>query len=811
METLAGWADVRWALRSLLKERAFVAVAMTTLAIGIAGTVIIFSIFDSVVLRALPFDDPDSLWVLRARLSGSSTKRIVLMSAAEFPDYKERCRLCGAMGAFEMWPRTMTGSGNPERLLVGRASQSLFTLLGVQAALGRTFVAGEDEAGRDGVAVLGFGFWQRYFGGRRDVVGRSVTLDDRQFVVVGVLPRGFGFPPGVPVSRQPDMWVPLALSGNDVAARGRRFMTSVWMRMRDGVEASEVGDELEAIAGQLHAEHSSVYGSLRATPVLTQLNEEVLGGARAWIVMLAVAMALLLGTACASVASLFMARVHAKRAEMSARVALGATGGRLVRLALAESTVVAAGAGVIGAAMASAGMEIVRRFGPADVGGLETAALDWRAMGFGVCVCGLAALLSGMLPALAMRRQGIAEAMRGGPPSEALGSGRVREAIVAAEAASAVVLVVGAGLLGGSFVRVMSVDPGFDPEGLAAIGTAVPETRYPTAETRNALIRDVLERMARVPGGRVAAATHLPLANDWNVVVVREGGDPADVDVVSTAGVSPGYFETMGIRLLVGREFVERDAPGAVGTVVISRSLARRLWPGREPLGKRIQLGMYDVAKPWYTVVGVVADVHGSGLDRAPTAHMYQALATLNGYPAPTFAMRGGSDGATTLTAIRSALWTVDRDLPAHEEWLMTEIVGDSVRQRRFALVLVTALGVSASALTAVSMFGVVGYQAGRRTREIGLRIALGASEVHIMAMLVVRGLRTAGVGVLVGLVMAFYVWRWFESVLYGVGASNPIVFGGGATVVLVVAGVAGYLAARRASRLSALVAMRGA
>ena len=279
--------------------------------------------------------------------------------------------------------------------------------------------------------------------------------------------------------------------------------------------------------------------------------------------------------------------------------------------------------------------------------------------------------------------------------------------------------------------------------------------------------------------------------------------------MVSTAGVSPGYFETMGIRLLAGRGFTEEDAPGAAGTVVISQSLAVRLWPGGDPLGKRLQLGMYDVDKPWDTVVGVVADVHGSGLDRAPTPLVYQALSRMGGYPAPTFAMRSGYDGGATLTDIRSALWSVDRDLPAHEGRLMTEVVGDSLRRRQFALILVAALGVSALALTAVGLFGVVNYQVGRRTREIGLRVALGAPRVHVAAMFVLQGMRIAGVGVVLGLGMAFYVWSWFESALYGVGSADPVVFAVGATVVLVVAGIAGYVPAKRASRLSALVAMR--
>ena len=364
-------------------------------------------------------------------------------------------------------------------------------------------------------------------------MGRSLLLDERQFVMVGVLPREFRFPPGVPVSRRPDVWVPFALGEEDIAARGRRFGTTVLVRMRDGVGSREVGSELESIAREFQAKHPAVYSSLRATPVLTQLSEEVLGDVRSWIMLLWVAVALLLGTACASVAGLFIARGHARRAELSVRVALGATGGLLMRLRLAESAAVAAGSGAIGVAIASGGMEIVRRFGPSDVGGLEAAALDWRAMGFAVTVSGLAALLSGMIPALAMTRLSVAEGVREGTPTGALGRGRLRAGIVAAEAASAVVLVVGAGLLGNSFVRVMSVDPGFETDGLAAVGTAVPETRYPTAETRNALIRDVLERLRRVPGGRVAAATHLPLTSDWNLVVTREGGDPSEIGLLS--------------------------------------------------------------------------------------------------------------------------------------------------------------------------------------------------------------------------------------------------------------------------------------
>ena len=802
--------DVRFSVRSLLRERAFAMTAVATLAVGIAGAVSIFSIFDTVVLRALPFDQPDRLALLRGRLAGTATERIVPLSAAEFPDYRDRCRSCAGMAAFEIWPRTMTGVGDPQRLQVGRASATLFPLLGVRPALGRTFLPEEDSVGRDGVVVLAFGFWQRYWGAAEDVVGRSLLLDDRQFEVVGVLPRESRFPPGLPLLRQPELWVPFALNEDDVAARGRRFGTGMLVRLRGGFTRGRVSRELEAIASVFHTEHPEVYRTTRTVPVLTPLREEVLGEDRSWVVMLSVSVGLLLVTACANVAGLFIARGAGRRAELGMRVALGATSGRIVRLLFVDSLTLSTTAGVIGTLIARGIVEIIRRFGPTDVAGLDAAILNWRAVLFAASISILTSLLCGVIPAVAIGRSRLASSMKEAGPAMERGHGTLRSFVVVAETGVALVLLVGAGLLVSSFVRLVGVDPGFRVDGVTAIQTAVPDTRYPTPESRNVVSRGILAGLRRIPDGRAAAASHLPLTSDWNVVLTVEGGDRSQLNVVSTAAVSQGYFEAMGIPLLSGRDFNDSDVAGAAGGgLIISQSLARALWPGGAPLGKRAQIGAYDVDRPWDTIVGVVGDVHARGLERAPTPLVYQSLLRLDGWPAPTFAVRTTRAAASILGDMRQAIWTIDRDLPVNETYLMTDIVGEALRRRQFSLFLMAAFGVCALALTAVGLFGVVSYEVACRTQEIGVRISLGARQVDIVRGVVSKGLKIACVGAVLGLVASFPIWRLFASVLYGVGPGNLFVFAGAAALVLAVSLIATYVPARRASRVDAAKALR--
>ena len=421
----------------------------------------------------------------------------------------------------------------------------------------------------------------------------------------------------------------------------------------------------------------------------------------------------------------------------------------------------------------------------------------------------LTSLLCGVIPAVVIERAHLISSLKELGPAVERRRGRVRALVVVAETGAALVLLVGAGLLWSSFARLVRVDPGFRVDGVAAIQTAVPDTRYPTPESRNAVSGGILAGLRRIPGGRAAAASHLPLSSDWNVVLTVEGADPSQVNVVSTAAVSQGYFGTMGIPVLAGREFGDSDVAGAAGTVIISRSLATALWPGGAPLGKRVQIGAYDVDRPWDTIVGVVGDVHATGLERAPTPLVYQPLLRLDGWPSPTFAVRTAREGASILGDMRLAIWSVDRDLPANEAYLMTDIVGESLRRRQFSLLLVAAFGVCALALTAVGLFGVVNYEVACRKREIGLRISLGAQRMDIVRGVVSQGLKIACGGAVLGLATAFSIWRVFGSVLYGVGPGNPLVFAGAAALVVAVSLVAAYGPARRASRVDPATALR--
>jgi predicted permease len=808
---MAGFArDLRLGVRLILTDRGAALWAILTLAVGLGAIASIFSAVDAVLLRPLPYADPARLVLLEQRLPALSTSSLSPVAAAEFGDYRDRARSFSHVAAYEIWPMILTGAGDSELLRVGRVSAALFPLLGVQPILGRSFAAEEDASGRNDVAIVGYDLWQRRFDGRATALGRTVVLEGRPFQVVGVMPRGFRFPhPGMPGARHVELWIPFALTSDDLAGRGRTFGTRVIARLAPGIDLSRASADVEAIAASFQREHPASYARMPVVPVVTRLDRRVVGDVRLLLLMLAGGGSLVLVMACANVSSLMLARLAARRRELAVCLALGASRWRIARQLLSECLALAAVAGAAALATAAGAVSVIRRFGPPDVPRLDEVALDARLLVFALAASAIAAFVSGLAPALSASGADLMRLLRDGGSSSGRGRRPLASSIVVFETAAGVVVLVAVGLLARSFARVLDVDPGFTAEGVAAIRTALPESTYPAPEARNAVSREILARLDRIPGTRAAATSNLPLDAQWNIGFSIEGGDPDRTNLVTTAAVSPGYFATLGIPLRSGRDFTYGDDMEAPGVVTVSESLADRLWPGEDPVGKRVQFGRRRPDQPWLTVVGVAGDVRAAGLDREPRPIVYQALFWLDGLSTPTFIVRGDGEATARLADIRRAIRSVDRELPAHDAVTMTEIVGESLRRRRFSLLLMLALSASALVLSAIGLFGLMSHEVARRTREMGVRMAVGAGPADIARLVLKDGLALAGLGITVGLAAAVPAQRLIAGMLFGVQPHDPVTFAVVAALLLGVLLAAAWGPARRATRVDPVVALR--
>jgi predicted permease len=802
--------DLRFGVRLILTERGAASWAIVTLAVGIGAIASIFSAVDTVLLRPLPYASPDRLVLIEQRLPALSTSSLSPVAAAEFGDYRDRSRSFSHMAAYEIWPMILTGAGDSELLRVGRVSAALFPLLGVQPLLGRSFAPAEDAAGRNGVAIVGYELWQRRFDGSASALGRAVVLEARPFQIVGVMPRGFRFPhPGMPGARYVDLWIPFALTADDLAGRGRTFGTRVIGRLAPGIALPEASADVEAVAASFQRDHPASYMRMPVVPVVTRLDRRVVGDVRPLLLMLAGAGALVLLMACANVSSLMLARIAARRRELTVCLALGASRWRIARQLLSECVALTTVAGAAGFAVAAGAVSVIRRFGPPDLPRLDEVALDARLVLFTLAASALAAFACGLAPACSATRADLMHLLRDGTSSSGRGRRSLASSIVVFETAAGLVVLVAVGLLARSFARVLDVDPGFRAEGVAAVRTALPERTYPAPEARNGVSREILARLDRIPGTRAAATSNLPLEAQWNIGLSIEGGDPDRTSLVTTAAVSPGYFTTLGIPLRSGRDFTHGDDMEAPGVVIVSASLAERLWPGADPLGKRVQFGRRRPDQPWLTVVGVAGDVRAAGLDREPRPIVYQALFWLDGLSTPTFIVRGDGDTSARLADIRRAIWSVDRGLPAHDAVTMTEMVGDSLRRRQFSLLLMLALSASALVLSAIGLFGVMSHDVARRTREVGVRMAVGAGPTDIARLMLKDGLSLAGLGITVGLTAAVPAQRLIAGMLFGVEPHDPMTFTVVAALLLGVLLAAAWGPARRATRVDPAIALR--
>ena len=805
METLL--QDVRYSLRNLLKSPLFTAVALLTLALGVGANTAIFSVVNAVLLRALPYEQPDRLVVVGQREYASAPP-------ANFFDWKRQNHVFENMGAAEAWTPNLTSVDIPEQVVGLHVTSDIFPVLGVKPLLGRAFVPAEDREGGDHELVVSYGFWQRHFSGERNVLGKTVSLNGASYTIIGVMPKGFRFAPFWVTKAE--IWSPLPLNANDRLRNSLR----VFARLRPGVSLQQARAEMATIAANLEVQFP---GSNKDVGVIS-LKERVVGDIRPALLVLLGAVGFVLLIACANVAHMLLARASARQREIAVRAALGASRARIIRQFLTESALLAFSGGVIGILIAVWGLRFLLASAPAELTRFGTIQIDSTVLLFALAVTMLTGFAFGLAPALQSSAMNLVEALKEGARgmSDSGRRGRMRSLLVASEFGLAVVLLAGAGLMIRSFVALESVDPGFNPRHLLTMVVSVAGAKDANAD-RSVFYSQMLERIRALPGVTSASAiNHLPLAGDvWGIPFFIEGRaepEPGEEPHGAYRVILPQYFRTMNVAMLEGREFSDADNDRSPKVAIVNQYLANHYWPGESAIGKRISVGMGG-PKEWLTVVGVVSNVVRHEWTDQPDSEYYvpllQSPLYLNSKSGGGFSsyitavVRTGADAAGMTSAVESAIRSLDRTVTLSEIETMEDVVADTNAQPRFYLYLLAAFAGVALVLAAVGIYGVMSHSVSRRTHEMAVRMALGAQPGAVMRMVVGESMLLAVVGGTAGVAGALALTPLMKTLLYGVRASDPATFAAVAGLLGLVALLASYIPARRATKVDPMVALR--
>jgi len=800
-------ADLRHALRSLLKEPGFTALSVLMLGLGLGATTVVFSLVDGVLLNPLPYPEADRLVTIREVIP-----RIVQLypslpvNAAHFVAWRKECHAIEAMSVFQPSTVNLTGSGEPERLDAALVSANLFRVLQVRPALGRDFRDGEEQEGQDTVAVLTDGLWRRRFHADPMLLGRTISLNGRARTVVGILPPDFRVPDvnvfgaGETVAPHIEVFLPKTFTQDELADLLGRFNYGVIARLAPGVSRERAAAQLEAVQARFETQAGETM-NLRAA--VTPLLETVAGKSRRGLLVLMGAIAALLLIVCANLANLLLARGERHSREFAVRSALGATRGELIRRALVESLLLAVAGAVLAAGVASAGIDLLKAYAPADIPRLDEVALGGRVIAFSGVLVAVTALFFGFLPAWRASRSDPQEALRSATrnATSARGGMRLRSVLVACEAGLSATLLILAGMLLHSFVRLMQADKGFHAPTVLAMDIGLAGNKYQQDATRDGFYRRLFESLAAQPGVQAAAiASTLPLQGEtWIDGVSTSGGEKPEV-TVNVRFVSADYFRTMGIPLRAGRTFSDQDR-GRKLTVISSR-LAAALWPGQDPIGRKFTRGNDQ----WFEVIGVAGDVCAEA-DQPPVAMMYLGYWEWMPYRTVLVA-RAAGDPRSIAGALRAAVHSADPDVPAPRMRTMTEVLDESVGVRRFQMLLASGFGLMALLVAGFGIYAVVSYSVARRTAELGIRAALGARSGNLYALIVRQGMAPVAAGLLLAAAGALAFGHVLGSLLYEIRGSDPATIGAVAGLLGLVALAACLVPARRASRVDPLSAL---
>lgn len=802
MNTL--WQDLRFAIRTFAKQPGFAVIAIVTLALGIGANSAIFSVINGVLLKSLPFPEPENVVKLWESMAGGFQGTV---SAPNLKDWREQNSVFTKIAAFQFQNFGLQSKDAPERVRAATVSPEFFDVLGVQPLLGRTIVEGEDQEGKHHVAVLGYQLWQSKFAGDRDIAGKTILLGGENYTVIGVMPASFRYP-----SRTIDLWVPLIISQQSATARGSHFLFGL-ARLKPGVSFGQAQEQMNSIARRIEQQYPNQQAGRGV--LLIQAQEEMVRSIRPALLVLLVAVGFVLLISCTNVANLLLARAATRRREIAIRLALGAGRARLLRQLLTESALLSLLGGALGLVIAYWGVQALVKLATGILPRANEVTLDGRVVVFTLLLSLLTGIVFGLAPALQATKTDLQNDLKEG----SAGAGNqqrnwLRSLLVVGEIAAALVLLVGASLLIKSFARLQQTESGLQPENVLTAGLSLPDSKYKTPESITQFHKQMLDRVASLPGVQSAGInSKLPLQEyGYNGGIQIEGQAPpppgSRSQFVEFRAVSPDYFRTFGIPLRAGRLIDNRDQADTAPSIVVNEALVRHFLSGQDPLGKFVTLGGPNK----YQIVGVVGDVKQSGLVQPTRPEIYWPYTQCpdTGLTSNVaLVVRATMNPSALTSAVRNAVLSVDPGQPIHNVKTMEEVIADSVSDRRLNTLLLALFAGIALSLALIGVYSVMSYLVVQNTREIGIRIALGAQVRDVLRLVVGQGMVLAGIGVGIGLALAFALTRLMEGLLFGVAATDLVVFLSAPLILLIVALFACYLPAWRATKVDPILALR--
>jgi putative ABC transport system permease protein len=810
--------DLRYAVRVLVKNKALTAIAVVTLALGIGANTAIFSVVNAVLLNPLPYKQPDRLVALWENVPGHGRWRT---SPANFFDWKKQNTVFEDVAAFGASTLTLTGDGEPEQLVGCRVSSGYFAVVGIDPVIGRAFLPEEHERGKGQVVILGYNFWQRRYGGDKNIINRSITLDGASYTVVGVMPAGI-YPVWPTTSgritfdeQQQQYWTPMSFTAEWAAVRTAHVL-GVLARLKPGVSIEQATGEMNTIAARLEQEHTDNRGE---GIILNQFMNEVVGDVRPALFTLLAAVGLVLLIACANVAGLLLAQHAGRNKEIAIRAALGAGRTRLVRQFFLEGLLLSLLGTVAGLAVAAAGTKLLLQFVPAGIPRLAQVDLDWRVLGFTMLMALSTCLIFGLIPAWHASKPDLHTTLEQTSRSVAQGASRLRfrQVLVVFQVSIAVMLVIGAGLLIKSFWLLQRVDPGFRAEGVLSASLTLPNSKYAEPAQINNFHKQLLDRISTLPGVKTATIAYdHPLQSNWLDSFQIEGRVPSSDNQSISANfvpVGPNYFDTVSVQLVAGRKFTPVDDQDHPGVAIVNESFVRHYFPNENALGQRLRPS--PPGRIWnnerlttFEIVGVVRDVKLAGLE-APSEPAYYLPASQAPLQDMTLLVRTTTDPLSIVGAVRGAVLSIDPNQPISNVSTLEKVVDESIAQRRLNMLLMGLFGGLAMLLSAVGIYGLLSHAVTQRTQEMGIRMALGAQVSDVLELVLKQGMMLALAGEAIGLAGAFALTRLMRGLLFGVTPNDTTTFVVVAGVLGVVALLACYVPARRATKVDPLVALR--
>jgi predicted permease len=819
--------DIRYALRQLRKSPGFTLTAVLTLAFGIGATTAIFSIVEGVLLRPLPFANPDRLVILGDAIEGAGMELNPSVPAPEFVTYARDTHGFSSTGAYQQTGFELSGAGEPEQISAARLSAGIFPTLGVSPLIGRTFTQQEDE-GKQQVAVISYPMWRGRFHGDANIVGQTIQLDRKPYEIIGVMPREFEFPLVAGQLNRSELWVPVSFSQADLVQGAGSWSFNMIGRLKPGVSAAQAKQDAERIAQQIQRNFPAGFGSIRIHAAVVPLDENTVGQARPLVRTLFLAVAVVLFIACANLAGLLLVRVIRRRREIAVRLALGARKSAVLRQSLIETLLLSVIGGLLGLALAAVGLRAGVSLLPETLPRISSISLDWQVVGFALFLAILTGLVCGLAPAFAASRTGVNDALKEGGRTGSAGSGHalLRSSLVVIELAVALVLLTGAGLLLRSFEKLRAVNLGFHTDHMLTASYGLPRQHYSTQAAVDSFNSTLLLRLRQLPGVQAVGITsNLPATGAQSFQgIVPEGyvsPKPGELNLSWPSQVQGDYFSAAGIPVIRGRAFTDADRDGSPLVIIVNRALAAHFWPGQDPIGKRIKIGVAESPTPWMTVVGEIGDIKQTAADQDTLAQVYspaaQFKAGLAGFAPPdmlnatggSIVLRTALDPGQMTGSLRSTVRNIDPQLALTQVEPMDQVVSEGEAPHRFSTAIISSFAGAAVLLALLGIYGVIAFSAALRTQEMAIRLALGAERSEIMRLVLRSGAILGLIGCGLGSVGAVFATRLMRTLLFQVDPIDPVVMLVAAVSIFLLVLAASVIPARRAAAIEPMQALR--